>query len=46
MKIQLSSYSLNWPMSFELEKQKLEGLLLPWLAGTIEHVGSTAVKGM
>ncbi|WP_256096759.1 bifunctional GrpB family protein/GNAT family N-acetyltransferase [Pseudoalteromonas luteoviolacea] len=46
MKIQLSPYNANWPHSFELEKQKLECLLAPWVEGGIEHVGSTAVKGM
>jgi GrpB-like predicted nucleotidyltransferase (UPF0157 family) len=31
---------------FEVEQAVLEGVLAPWLAGGIHHVGSTAVPGL
>ena len=36
----------RWRASFERERALLEPTLAPWLAGTIEHVGSTAVLGL
>lgn len=35
-----------WPHKFELERQLLAEILAPWLAGPIEHVGSTAIADM
>ena len=42
----IEPYSPSWPMSFETERQLLLPLLAPWLAGPIEHIGSTAVLGL
>lgn len=39
-------YDSSWPDKFEREKQVLSHALAPWLAGPIEHVGSTAVPGL
>lgn len=35
-----------WGGLFEAERQLLEQALAPWLAGRIEHIGSTAVPGL
>jgi GrpB-like predicted nucleotidyltransferase (UPF0157 family) len=39
-------YDECWPAMFASEKQLLARVLSPWLAGEIEHVGSTAIPGM
>jgi GrpB-like predicted nucleotidyltransferase (UPF0157 family) len=44
--ISLSPPDPAWPRLFEAEREQLERVLLPWLAGPIEHIGSTAVPGM
>lgn len=44
--ISLYPYDSAWPGMFEAERQQLERLLMRWLAGPIEHIGSTAVPGM
>jgi GrpB-like predicted nucleotidyltransferase (UPF0157 family) len=36
----------SWPALFEVERLALTGTVGPWLAGPIEHVGSTAVAGL
>jgi GrpB-like predicted nucleotidyltransferase (UPF0157 family) len=43
--VQLVAYDVTWPARFESERAILEPVLAPWLAGPIEHVGSTAVPG-
>lgn len=35
-----------WPDRFAAERDAIEPTLRPWLAGTIEHIGSTAVAGL
>jgi GrpB-like predicted nucleotidyltransferase (UPF0157 family) len=40
------SYDATWPRQFESERNLLGDLLAPWLAGPMEHIGSTAVPGM
>ncbi len=35
-----------WPRRFEEERARLAVVLRPWLAGPIEHIGSTAVPGL
>ena len=35
-----------WPAKFDAERSLLEVTLAPWLAGPIEHIGSTAVAGL
>ena len=44
--VQIGDYNPVWPDRFESERHLLLGLLAPWLAGSIEHVGSTAVPGL
>lgn len=39
-------YDPEWPDRFESERVLLAAALAPWLAGPIEHVGSTAVLGL
>jgi GrpB-like predicted nucleotidyltransferase (UPF0157 family) len=36
----------QWAVRAEAEREKLTGLLAPWLADGIEHIGSTAVPGL
>jgi GrpB-like predicted nucleotidyltransferase (UPF0157 family) len=42
----IEPYNPAWPAMFEAEKAALAEVLAPWLAGPIEHVGSTAVAGL
>lgn len=44
--IEIVSSNPAWPAQFEAERALLEHVLAPWLVGTIEHVGSTAVPGL
>lgn len=44
--IHISTYDPAWPSLFERERDLLAGHLGPWLVGSIEHVGSTAVPGL
>ena len=39
----LVPYDPDWPRRFEQERELLEDALANWIAGTIEHIGSTAV---
>jgi GrpB-like predicted nucleotidyltransferase (UPF0157 family) len=41
--IVLSAYDPAWPQQFGPERLLLAAVLAPWLAGPIEHIGSTAV---
>jgi GrpB-like predicted nucleotidyltransferase (UPF0157 family) len=42
----IEPYDSSWPLKFETEKALLASVLSPWLAGPIEHVGSTSVPGL
>ena len=42
----IEPYNSEWPKLFELEAARLTEVLRPWLAGAVEHVGSTAVCGL
>ena len=44
--VELVPYNGTWPALFSAERVRLLRVLRPWLAGPIEHVGSTAVPGM
>ncbi|MGB3672582.1 MAG: GrpB family protein, partial [Phormidesmis sp.] len=44
--VELVSYDITWPAQFKAEKVILREALDQWLAGSIEHVGSTAVPGL
>jgi GrpB-like predicted nucleotidyltransferase (UPF0157 family) len=42
----IEPYSEEWPRRFADERGILEEVLRPWLAGPVEHIGSTAVPGL
>ena len=44
--VEILQYDSTWPSRFERERALLETILAPWLAGPIEHIGSTAIPGM
>lgn len=44
--IEVVDYQPAWPALFEAERQRLRQVLAPWLAGPVEHIGSTAVPGL
>lgn len=44
--VHLEPYDPSWPAAFERERDLLQPVLEPWLAGPIEHIGSTAVPGL
>ena len=44
--VEIVDYDANWPENFRAEHAALEAVLKPWLAGAIEHIGSTAIVGM
>jgi GrpB-like predicted nucleotidyltransferase (UPF0157 family) len=44
--IVLVEYSPAWPAAFQVEREALQRVLGSWLAGPIEHIGSTAIPGM
>jgi GrpB-like predicted nucleotidyltransferase (UPF0157 family) len=41
--VEIVPYDESWSAKFEAERSLLEIVLAPWLVGTIEHIGSTAV---
>jgi GrpB-like predicted nucleotidyltransferase (UPF0157 family) len=44
--VEIVPYSPEWPQLFESEARLLLATLGPWLAGEVQHVGSTAVPGL
>jgi len=44
--VEIVPYDAAWPTSFEMERARLLDAIRPWLAGPIEHIGSTAVPGL
>lgn len=44
--IRIVAYDPSWPRRFRDERAILERSLESWIAGPIEHVGSTAVPGL
>lgn len=44
--VELVGYSADWPRRFAAEAELLRAALAPWLVGTPEHIGSTAVPGL
>jgi GrpB-like predicted nucleotidyltransferase (UPF0157 family) len=44
--IVIEEYSEDWPRRFTAERELLVPVLSRWLAGPIEHIGSTAVPGL
>ena len=45
-RVNVVPYDPAWPSKFLEEQAVLQVALAPWLAGEIEHVGSTAVPGL
>lgn len=39
-------YDPRWPEKFEAERVLLQRILSWWIAGSVEHIGSTAVVGL
>jgi GrpB-like predicted nucleotidyltransferase (UPF0157 family) len=46
MAVVIDGYDAAWPDRFAEQQGALTELLAPWLAGPVEHVGSTAVPGL
>jgi GrpB-like predicted nucleotidyltransferase (UPF0157 family) len=46
MAIDVARYDPAWPEQFRVIASKLTDLLAPWLAGQVEHIGSTSVPGL
>jgi GrpB-like predicted nucleotidyltransferase (UPF0157 family) len=44
--VTLVEYDATWPRQFAEERERLAQILAPWLAGPIEHIGSTAIPGL
>ena len=44
--VYLVPYDPEWARLFAAERALLEPVLRPWLAGPIEHIGSTAIPGL
>jgi GrpB-like predicted nucleotidyltransferase (UPF0157 family) len=44
--IELVDYDPSWPDQFSAERALLLDTIGPWLAGPIEHIGSTSVPGL
>ncbi len=44
--VHLSAYDSRWPGRAAEYANELRPVLAPWLLGAIEHVGSTAVRGL
>lgn len=44
--IEVVEYHPAWPALFDAERRLLEVALAPWLAGPVQHIGSTAVPGL
>jgi GrpB-like predicted nucleotidyltransferase (UPF0157 family) len=46
MPIAVGEYDVAWPDRFAEQQGVLTELLAPWLAGSVQHVGSTSVPGL
>jgi len=44
--VAILGYDPGWPDRFAGQRPLVEELLEPWLAGPVEHIGSTAVPGL
>jgi GrpB-like predicted nucleotidyltransferase (UPF0157 family) len=44
--IELTNHDLNWQTRFIEQQARLAVILASWLAGEIEHIGSTSVPGL
>jgi GrpB-like predicted nucleotidyltransferase (UPF0157 family) len=46
MRVTIVDYDPSWAERFAEQQHDVEELLAPWLAGSVRHVGSTAVPGL
>jgi GrpB-like predicted nucleotidyltransferase (UPF0157 family) len=46
MRVEIADYDHGWPARFADQQPAVAKLLQPWLAGPVEHIGSTAVPGL
>jgi GrpB-like predicted nucleotidyltransferase (UPF0157 family) len=44
--VEIVEYNSSWPLLFAQERDALLRTLASWLAGPIEHIGSTAIPGL
>ena len=44
--VEIVPYDSSWPIRFQEEADVLRRALATWLAGAIEHIGSTAIPGL
>jgi GrpB-like predicted nucleotidyltransferase (UPF0157 family) len=44
--VEVVDYDASWPLLFQAERDALARVLARWLAGPIEHIGSTAIPGL
>jgi GrpB-like predicted nucleotidyltransferase (UPF0157 family) len=44
--VHLVEYDRAWPDLFAEQQARAAGVLAPWLAAPIEHIGSTSVAGL
>jgi GrpB-like predicted nucleotidyltransferase (UPF0157 family) len=45
-RVQVVPYDPGWPGRFEQQRPLVEEVLRPWLAGPVQHIGSTSVPGL
>ena len=44
--VEIVEYDPAWPGRFTDRQDKVSAVLAPWLAGPVEHIGSTSVPGL
>jgi GrpB-like predicted nucleotidyltransferase (UPF0157 family) len=44
--VEIVEYDPAWVARFEQERERVTAVLSPWLAGEVEHIGSTAVPAL
>jgi GrpB-like predicted nucleotidyltransferase (UPF0157 family) len=44
--VEIVEYDPAWPGRFIDQQDKVSAVLAPWLAGPVEHIGSTSVPGL
>jgi GrpB-like predicted nucleotidyltransferase (UPF0157 family) len=44
--VEIVEYDPAWPARFADQQDKVAAVLAPWLAGPVEHIGSTSVPGL
>ena len=44
--IEIVPYDSGWPATFDQQRSRVEAALKPWIAGQVEHIGSTSIPGM